>query len=111
MGIGDRLREERMRTGLTQTEFAELAGVKKNAQSNYEKGERAPDAEYLIALADAGYDVLYILTGVRQTPPAESLTVRENCMLANYRALPEEDQAAVQRMTHALAKSVKDESA
>lgn len=42
-----------------------IGGVKKLAQINYEKGKRHPDSEYLAALARAGIDVLYILTGKR----------------------------------------------
>lgn len=64
--FGERLREERQRLGLNQTEFAGLAGVQKQAQLKYEKGERSPDANYLAAIAAAGADVQYIVTGVRR---------------------------------------------
>jgi transcriptional regulator with XRE-family HTH domain len=67
MSTGDRLREERERTGLNQVAFAALGGVKKLAQINYEKGERSPDADYLAGLAAAGVDVLYVITGQRLT--------------------------------------------
>lgn len=110
MGIGERLREERKRLELdyaNQTEFAEAAGVKKNAQSNYENNIRVPDADYLAGIASMGCDVLYILTGQRTAQPVEPISVRESRMLENYRALDEEDKAAMQRMTHALAQSVK----
>ncbi len=63
--IGSRLREVREELKKNQTEFAGLAGATRQTQSNYEKGERAPDAIYLAAIADAGADVQYILTGVR----------------------------------------------
>lgn len=111
VSIGERLREERESLGMTQEQLADALSVTKKTQGIYERGQRSPNAEYLSALADIGCDVLYILTGVRQVKESLELSVRENCMLANYRALPEEDQAAVQRMTSALAKSVKDESA
>lgn len=65
MGIGARLREERLKLKLNQTEFAEAAGVKKNAQSNYEKDLRVPDANYLEAALRMGCDVVYVLTGRR----------------------------------------------
>ena len=35
--FGIRLKEERIRLGLDQDGFGQLGGVKKNAQSNYEK--------------------------------------------------------------------------
>lgn len=60
-----RLREERVRLGLTQQEMAAIGGVKLNAQSNYETGKRSPDAEYLEALAMHDVDVAYVLTGHR----------------------------------------------
>lgn len=63
--LGDRLREERERLGLSQAAFGELAGVKKNAQFNYEAGNRSPDSEYLSTIAKHGVDVLYVLTGMR----------------------------------------------
>lgn len=61
--IGERLREERELLGLSQPAFAEVGGVQKRAQINYEKDERYPDAAYLAAVAAAGVDVLYVLTG------------------------------------------------
>lgn len=63
--FGARLQEERERLALNQTDFAEIGGVKKRAQVNYESGERSPDADYLARLAGAGVDVLYVLTGRR----------------------------------------------
>lgn len=106
MGIGERLKEERQRLGLNQSDFAALAGVAKNTQLNYEKEERSPDAAYLAAVAAAGVDVLYVLTGTRTPRPVEGLSVAEEKVLDNYRSLPEEDQASVRRLTDALAESV-----
>ncbi len=60
---GDRLREERLRLGLTQEQFGALGGVRKQAQLKYEKGERKPDATYFEGIAAAGANVDYILTG------------------------------------------------
>jgi transcriptional regulator with XRE-family HTH domain len=63
--MGDRLRQERKRLGWSQNEMGALGGVAANAQGNYESGERVPRADYLAALANAGVDVLYVLTGRR----------------------------------------------
>jgi transcriptional regulator with XRE-family HTH domain len=65
VSIGRRLREERERLGMNQTEFAAVAQATRQTQSNYEKGERAPDALYLAAIVSMGADVQYILTGHR----------------------------------------------
>ena len=67
--ITDRLREERIRLGLTQEELAVLGGIRVNAQSVYERGARVPNANYLSNVARAGVDVLYVVTGER-TPHA-----------------------------------------
>lgn len=61
----ERLKEMRLLCGLNQDDFAALGGVKKQAQFNYEKGERRPDIKYLENLLKAGVDVNYILTGNR----------------------------------------------
>ncbi|MCB1909964.1 MAG: helix-turn-helix transcriptional regulator [Rhodocyclaceae bacterium] len=50
---------------MSQSAFGEAGGVRKQAQLKYEKGERAPDASYLSAIANTGADVQYIVTGVR----------------------------------------------
>lgn len=105
LNIGERLKEERVRLGLNQGDFAALATVSKTTQFNYEKGERSPDAAYLAAVAAAGVDVLYVLTGTRTPRPVEGLSVAEEKVLDNYRSLPEEDQASVRRLTNALAES------
>lgn len=70
--IGDRLRAERQRIDLTQAGLAEKAGISKTSQVNYESGMRAPDALYLHAASVVGVDVLYVVTGVRQSGDAPS---------------------------------------
>lgn len=66
--FAERLREERKRVGLTQTDMAAAGGVQKNAQSLYEKGERAPSADYLQKLVNTGIDVPFLFTGHRTGP-------------------------------------------
>ncbi len=63
--FSERLREERKRLEMNQTEFAKAAGVHLNTQSRYEKGERAPDTAYLGAIAKVGVDMAFLLTGER----------------------------------------------
>jgi transcriptional regulator with XRE-family HTH domain len=84
MGIGSRLREERERLGLNQEGFGQLGGVRKQAQLLYEKDERKPDSDYLVAVAAAGVDVLFVLTGRRQSDlPAGDAS--EQLLLENFR--------------------------
>lgn len=86
MSIFERLKRERERLALTQPRFAELAGVGKTTVINWEKGASAPDALQLAAIAAAGADVLYILTGQRGLPmtAAAALAPRERALLDNY---------------------------
>jgi transcriptional regulator with XRE-family HTH domain len=67
----DRLREERVRLGVTQDTLATAGGVQRRAQANYEAGERAPDVSYLAGVAKHGVDVLYVITG-RREPKAQA---------------------------------------
>lgn len=65
MSFPARLKEERKRLRLTQTDIAMIAGTSKNSQLNYEKGNVVPGATYLEAVAKAGVDIQYVLTGER----------------------------------------------
>ncbi|MGL4486488.1 MAG: XRE family transcriptional regulator [Yersinia sp. (in: enterobacteria)] len=90
--IGERLRKERERLGLSQLAFGELGGVKKLAQLNYEKGDRYPDAQYLAALARFGVDVQYVVTGDYSV---SSMPQDEARLVELYRAAPIVVKAAV----------------
>ncbi|MCW5657417.1 MAG: helix-turn-helix transcriptional regulator [Burkholderiaceae bacterium] len=86
-----RLREERERLGKSQSDFAALAvqlgvrGATRQSLSMYEKGERPPDAGYLAAIAQAGADVRYIVTGARDYEPPPVLTPQEQLLLDEFR--------------------------
>ena len=60
---GERLKNERIRIGLNQAEFAERLGIHKNTQTNYENGRRKPSNEYYAAAAELGVNVPYVITG------------------------------------------------
>lgn len=80
--IGERLREERTRLGMSQPSFGEIGGVTKKTQMLYEGSERFPDAQYLAAVAASGVDVLYVLTGQRsQAVPTQTALPREQQVL------------------------------
>ncbi|WP_175774003.1 helix-turn-helix domain-containing protein [Burkholderia multivorans] len=92
--IGARLREERLRIGLSQAEFAALGGLSNKAQLSYESGARSPDANYLAALAKIGVDVLYVITGERSVQA--TLPSDEADMLDSFRQLNDIGRAAIQ---------------
>ena len=61
--IGERLRKERKRLGLSQTELCELTGITRKTLFSYETGEHSPNVLFLSALFDHDFDVDYILKG------------------------------------------------
>jgi transcriptional regulator with XRE-family HTH domain len=83
---------------LNQEGFAAIAGVSKTTQNNYETGKRKPTFDYLEALAAAGVDVVYLLTG--DTDPRK-LPEREAEMLRAWRAMSAEHQDAAFRLMEA----------
>ena len=86
MEFFDRLREERKRLKLSQTQLAEVAGTTKNSQSNYEKGKVCPSATYLVAVATVGVDVQYVLTGQRSG--TTMLTEEDRALLTLFHQAP-----------------------
>ncbi|EFH8134085.1 transcriptional regulator [Escherichia coli] len=105
--IGSRLREERERLGLSQQALGEIGGVKKLTQLNYEKGDRAPDTIYLTSVAEAGVDIVYVLTGQRIPSPVTVTpqNEEEKKLLENYRAMDEAARLNIQAVGAAFAQS------
>lgn len=101
--LGERLREERQRLGMNQAELGSAGGVQKQAQLKYEKGERSPDASYLEAIARAGVDVLYVLTGSRSFAPPAPIAPEHRALVADYDACSVADQAVIRRTAAAMA--------
>ncbi|OZI15441.1 hypothetical protein CE195_01510 [Sodalis-like symbiont of Philaenus spumarius] len=105
-GVGDRLKSERLRLGLSQEIFAERCGVKKLTQYNYEKSERHPDTGYLIAAKVLGIDLLYVITGERSDEASALDVVRdeeEAEMLTAFRHIPSETREVAKRTLTAMA--------
>lgn len=102
----ERLRTERERLGKTQEEFAVIAGVTRRPYIEWEKGSGpAPDALQLAALAAAGLDVLFVVTGRRSQAVAEVdlLPEGDRTLLANFHAAPAQVQAGVKTTLGAFA--------
>jgi len=102
LNIGERLKEERVRLGFNQAEFAAFAGVAKTSQFNYEKGDRSPDAAYLAAVAERGVDVLYVVTGERKPRSSDSISAE---FLEVYQHINESDRDVLFRTACAFAKA------
>jgi transcriptional regulator with XRE-family HTH domain len=90
VSIGGRLQSERKRLGLNQSAIGMVGKVTKKTQMLYESGERSPDAQYLSAIAQAGVDVLYVLTG-----RVGALSAEEETLVSYFRAATKDVQRAV----------------
>lgn len=102
--IGVRLRQLRAQAGLTQDQLAEKMGVSKRTQGNYESGASDPPASYLcMAASQLGFDVAYIVNGVRATLPKEALSEVEDLLVTQYRSITPGDQEAIRRFLKAMA--------
>lgn len=103
--FGERLKAERKRLGLKSMELAQIGNVGAVAQSNYERGKRHPDSAYLAAIAAAGVDVQYVLTGQRSAEPV--LTHEEKNLLDAWQNAPQAVRAAALAALQAGAKKEK----
>ena len=83
--LGERLKNEREKLGLSQEQLGAIGGVKKLAQFRYESGETFPNAQYLTEVSKVGIDVNYVLFGTRAN---NALTDEEQQLLAAFRAAP-----------------------
>lgn len=104
-GVGERLKSERLRLGLSQEIFAERCGVKKLTQYNYEKSKRHPDAGYLIAAKALGVDLNYVITAQRSDEASVLDVVRdeeEAEVLTAFRHIPNETCEVAKRTLTAM---------
>lgn len=65
--VGGRLYSERARIRMTLVDFALLCGVTKQTQIKYESNQNHPDTRYLERAMHRGVDVMYVLTGERDS--------------------------------------------
>ena len=105
-GLGERLRAERWRLGLSQAELGQRTGLAKSTISMYESGRREPDLKRLAALARCLEVPLQTLVG-----EGEALAPEEAALLAEYRALGEEARRHVRLSARLLRASFSVEAA
>ncbi|MGS0943737.1 helix-turn-helix domain-containing protein (plasmid) [Pseudomonas luteola] len=105
MTVGSRLRAERNRLGMNQSQLAEIGGVTKNTQANYEKDDKSPDSAYLLAVAEVGVDIVFVLTGKHIQEGTPVLSHTEQQILDDIRDLGEAERETVRRMVHGLVAS------
>ncbi|MEW6166042.1 MAG: helix-turn-helix transcriptional regulator [Pseudomonadota bacterium] len=64
--LGSRLRDERKRLGLSQAALCEKIGVKDpKTLRNWESGTTSPTLDDVVGFVGSGFDIGYVLTGVR----------------------------------------------
>ena len=100
MTFGKRMREERNKLDLNQTDFGALGGLTKNTIIDYEKDIALPNTKFLLAIAASGADVGYILTGQRAVIESQSdyaLRPDQKALLDNYENCVKEDRDAIKR--------------
>lgn len=102
MPIGVRLREERERLGLSQPKFAAIAGTTKQTLFSWETGKTAPDGFQMARFAEAGVDVLYVLTGRRAPAGRNEMHGRPELVS------PGIDEDLMRRIVTMLAQAAKD---
>lgn len=85
--IGERLKALREEHGWSQQKAADMAGIRREMWAKYEAGSE-PGARALAALASAGVDVTYLLTGQRHPLAPPPLNADEQELLALFRAAP-----------------------
>lgn len=65
MSVGNRLKEERKRLGLTQEAIGLACGVAKRTQILFEQDAHVPGGAYFAAADELGMDITYVLVGRR----------------------------------------------
>jgi transcriptional regulator with XRE-family HTH domain len=99
----NRLIEERKRLELNQEKMAELGGVAKRTYCDYEAGVSEPKASFLAAIAAAGADVQYILTGTRLAKLNNMMVIlREVTQRVNDLPLDESSKSELQQLLFGL---------
>ncbi|WP_019576507.1 helix-turn-helix domain-containing protein [Curvibacter lanceolatus] len=63
--VGERLKQERERLGLSQERCSELTAITRPSQSRYETGASTPGLDYLARLGGLGFDVMFVIFGKR----------------------------------------------
>ncbi|HDT6079685.1 TPA: helix-turn-helix domain-containing protein [Aeromonas veronii bv. veronii] len=103
--IGSRLKEERLRLGLTQVSFAEKTGMKSRTLIDWERGISSPTAVQLRVFSDAGMDVHYVITGKHQQGGIGEAAVHQ-AVLDAVDLLSLEDKVDAAQLAKAVVKLV-----
>lgn len=105
--IGKRIREYRQNKGVKVADFAALIGISQGSLSDIENGKTKPSAETLASIVrNTDIDATWLLTG-EGIAPERTINPRTAALAANYEALGDEDQRALERIVLTMAQSQK----
>lgn len=100
--IGNRLKLERQRLNLTQSDVLEILRIgSKNTLISWESSERSPSAEQLAILANHGFDILYLVTGKHNFV---FVPANEDRLIDAYRASGDEVKALFDAMSYDIVR-------
>lgn len=112
--IGYRIREERLKLGMSEKQFAELISPSSSLQriraleTESVNPSKPLTSLELKAMASYGVDIQYVLIGQRSTTEA-SLSPDEAALLDNYRHTPPERRGSLAEVSQVFAASGKAE--
>ncbi|MEQ1975004.1 MULTISPECIES: helix-turn-helix transcriptional regulator [unclassified Xenorhabdus] len=100
--IGFRIKEERERLGLSQTDFAYLTGYSSQTQINFENDVLTPESLYLQEIAKHGFDTVYIITGLKKQP----ILADEQEIIDYYRAMNSASRLNLQAVSNTFSNTL-----
>ena len=105
MSQGDRLKEERNRLGYSQTDFAKMVNASYKSQLRWEKNESSPNADALKIWAEAGLDILYVVTGTRSKNInyISKMSLEKQALLDAYDRMSDENKRAILQIGELLS--------
>lgn len=98
--IGQRLKEERRRLGLSQEDFSAAGGIRRSTLYQYERGDRRPSLDFLLKTASVGVDLNFIIFGKRNVRLVDEFRVERETLDQIYAIV---DRYARDRRGRALA--------
>ena len=108
--FGNRLKEQRKKLGLKQSEAAEKCGVSREIWGKWERGENKPTSEKLFSFEKIGIDVNYVMYGEQRSDfrqPEITLSAEEQELLTQFRQLNQDGKTAIFSMLSALLPKLK----
>jgi transcriptional regulator with XRE-family HTH domain len=90
--IGNRINAERERLGFNLEQFANLLDTTKKTIIDYQTGKSTLKATQLNILASAGFDIIYIITGLHTTYLDDIVDSDESLVINAYRKTKQNPQ-------------------